>query len=70
MESFLFGTQKVAAGLFFCRAGNYLCYFCKGKLDNLLISNGYSLEKFVKTNIICVCSAWFVKENKDLKTMF
>lgn len=52
MESFLFGTQKVAAGLFFCRTDNYLCYFCRGKLDHLLISNGYGLEKFVKANVV------------------
>ena len=42
----------------------------RGKLDNLLISNGYGLEKFIKANIICSFSVWFVKENKHLKTMF
>lgn len=58
----------MAAGLFFCRADNYLCYFCRENLDHLLISNGYGLEKF-KANIIRGYTAWFVKK-KHLKTMF
>lgn len=56
----------MGAGLFIShRANNYLLLF-KGEIDNICISNGYGLEKFVTKlwlrHLIC--------EEHTLKTVF